>query len=75
MTSRQAPAPVDLTSFAALVGIDWADQKHDVALCAAGSDRVELRQIDHTAEALDEWATELRRRFDGLRPGSSTIIR
>jgi transposase len=65
MASRQASAPLDLASFAALVGIDWADQKHDVALRAAGADHVELRQIDHTPEALDEWAMQLRRRFDG----------
>jgi transposase len=51
--------------FAAYVGIDWADQKHDVALLAAGQDRVEHRELDQTPEAIDAWAAELRRRFGG----------
>ena len=51
--------------FVALIGIDWADRKHDVALRAVGTDRVELDQIDHTPEALDAWATALRERFAG----------
>jgi transposase len=51
--------------FAACIGIDWADQKHDVALLPAGCDHVEARQLDQTPEAIDAWATELRRRFGG----------
>ena len=51
--------------FAAWVGIDWADQKHDLALLAAGSAKEEHHQIEQTPEAIDAWATELRRRFGG----------
>jgi transposase len=51
--------------FAAWVGIDWADQKHDLALLAAGSAKEEHCQIEQTPEAIDAWATELRRRFGG----------
>ena len=30
------------SEFAALIGIDWADRKHDVCLLAAGSSKPEL---------------------------------
>ena len=43
--------PLRDQSFAAFVGIDWADQKHDVCLKAAGSDRHEHRVILHRPEA------------------------
>jgi transposase len=51
--------------FAAFVGIDWADKKHDVCLQAAGSDQTEHQVLKHTPEAIDEWARQLRARFDG----------
>lgn len=65
MTSQRTAASQDLAQFVALVGIDWADKKHDLAIHAVGSDRVESGQIEHTPEALDEWVAGLRRRFDG----------
>jgi hypothetical protein len=40
--------------FAALIGIDWADQKHDVCLCEMDSDQSEHRVIEQTPEAIDE---------------------
>lgn len=49
----------------ARIGIDWADQKHDVSLQAAGSEKIERRQIAHTPEAITEWIAGLRQRFDG----------
>ena len=52
-------------SFAALIGIDWADQKHDVCLKVFGSQEVEHFQLDHTPERLNAWAGQLRRRFGG----------
>lgn len=57
-----AHAPPDL---AAVIGIDWADQKHDVALQEAGSAKVERSQLQHTPEALLEWIGKLRQRFGG----------
>src|SRR5262245_47897400 len=51
--------------FAAYVGIDWADQKHDLALRPAGQEKQEHRQLEQTPEAIDAWATELRQRFGG----------
>jgi transposase len=52
------------TEFAAMVAIDWADQKHAWAL-QAGKSKVETGAVDHTPEAIDVWAAELRMRFGG----------
>jgi transposase len=52
-------------SYAAFVGIDWADQKHDVCLKAAGSDGFERSVIAHRPEAIERWAHGLRERFAG----------
>jgi transposase len=48
---------------AALIGIDWADQYHDISLQASGGGAVERRRLAHTPEAIGEWVAELRRRF------------
>lgn len=48
---------------AALIGIDWADQVHDVSLRARGAETVERRRVVQTPEAIGEWVAELRRRF------------
>src|SRR5262245_65555787 len=52
-------------AFAAFVGIDWADAKHDICLQAAGSAKRECSQLEHTPEAIDAWVTTLRIRFGG----------
>src|ERR687887_675126 len=52
-------------AFAAFVGIDWADAKHDGCLQAAGSAKRECFQLEHTPEAIDAWVTALRTRFHG----------
>lgn len=49
--------------FAAFLGIDWGDQKHAWALQVAGSAQVEEGEMAHTPESIQEWASELRRRF------------
>jgi transposase len=53
--------------FAVLVGIDWADCKHDVCLLPAdsGPETREFRVLEHRPEAIDEWANSLRARFPG----------
>lgn len=53
------------TPFAALIGIDWSDRKHDVCLVDAPTGSRELSVIVHTPEALNEWARALRARFNG----------
>ena len=55
----------DQLEFAAFVGIDWADRQHVWALSAVGSSTIERGQMLHTPEAVDQWAVELERRFEG----------
>ena len=50
------------SDFAAFVGIDWADRKHDIC-CQPTSGKRELLQIQHTPEAIDAWAQSLLERF------------
>src|ERR671923_2352088 len=57
--------PPSHTAFAAFVGLDWADAKHDVCLQTAGSATCECFQLEHTPEAIDAWVTTLRTRFNG----------
>src|SRR5215475_15414384 len=51
--------------FAAFVGIDWADAKHDVCLQAVGGDTREFSRLEHQPEAIDAWARALQERFAG----------
>ena len=39
--------------FAAYLGIDWSDQKHDVCVVDLASGHKEKKVINHTPEALD----------------------
>ena len=52
-------------AFAAFIGLDWADVKHDVCLQAAGSTRREFLVLEHSPEAIDAWVRTLRTRFNG----------
>lgn len=62
MQESSSPAPAE--GVAAYVGIDWADQKHDVILRAAAEPaRVEHSRIAHEPNALMDWLGELQRRF------------
>ena len=51
--------------FAALVGLDWADAKHDVCLQATGTARREFLRFAHRPEAIDAWVQTLRTRCNG----------
>src|SRR5712691_7308983 len=57
--------PTSHDTFAAFIGIDWADAKHDLCLQAAGTAKRERFQLDHTPEAIEAWVTTLRTRFSG----------
>jgi hypothetical protein len=49
---------------AAFVGIDWADEKHDIALRANEPEaKVERTKIANQPEALSDWVLALRERF------------
>ena len=49
--------------FAAFIGIDWADKKHDICLSVAGSTKRERSVVPHTPTAIRDWADKLRARF------------
>lgn len=49
--------------FAALIGIDWADQKHDICVQPAGDQARTLSVISSQPEAVHAWARELKQRF------------
>ena len=49
--------------FAAFVGIDWANAKHDICLQAAGSKALERSVLKHTPESIEAWVRDLRERF------------
>jgi transposase len=51
--------------FAALVGLDWADAKHDVCIQATGTARRECLSFAHRPAAIDAWVQTLRTRFHG----------
>ena len=51
--------------WAALVAIDWGDQKHCWELLAAGSEQPEKGELKHTPEAVNDWAMQLYQRFGG----------
>ena len=53
------------TEFAALVAIDWADQKHAWMLQTPGATNRHSGVMEHTPEAVELWAAELRLRFPG----------
>jgi transposase len=54
-------------SFAARIGVDWADANHDVCLLPENAVAIESTLLIHTPEAIDEWVRALRQRF-GSRP-------
>lgn len=60
---------MDCSTFAAFIGIDWADDHHDLALQERDADAVERSRVAHTPEDLSEWLTELGGRFGGRKIG------
>ncbi len=54
-----------MSEYAAFVGFDWADKKHDICLVDAATGKKEFCVIKHTPQALQEWATAVRLRFGG----------
>lgn len=60
----QAPA-LPVGEFAALIGLDWGDSKHAIALRprSAGRAPVEHLDLEHSAESLHAWIREMGERF------------
>lgn len=61
------PRAIAEPQWAAFVAIDWGEQRHYWALQAAGSAESEWEkgELEHTPEAVEEWAVQLCRRFGG----------
>ena len=51
--------------FAALIALDWADQKHVWAMEIPGQTKPQMGSLSHSPEAVDAWAAELAGRFGG----------
>jgi transposase len=51
--------------FAALIGIDWSDSKHDICLVDTSTGSQQRSIIKQQPESLDQWALALRTRFHG----------
>lgn len=49
--------------YAAHIGIDWADHKHDICLQAANTDLQEFSVLEHRPDAIEAWALSLKQRF------------
>ena len=56
---------VDDQEFAALIGLDWGDVAHAVALASAEGGAIETSRLVHSAEAMRGWLEGLEKRFGG----------
>ena len=54
-----------MADFAALIGIDWSDRKHDLCLIETATGKREACILPHSPQKIDEWATTVRARFQG----------
>ena len=54
-----------MTQYAAYLGIDWADQKHDLCLVDAVTGKQSKQVLPHTPQAIAEYFTNLRQRYPG----------
>lgn len=61
---KTGPKP---NTFAAEIGIDWADKKHDFCLWDEATQTMETGRIEHRAEVLHEWICTLRDRYPSQR--------
>lgn len=50
--------------YAAQIGLDWADRKHDFCLKASDQDEFEFGTFVHDPKAIDDWALSLQQRFN-----------
>ena len=55
--------PTSNSQIVAWIGLDWADQRHEVRLRAAGSAEVESFSVEQKPEALHGWVAQLQARF------------
>ena len=58
---------IDETPFAALIGLDWGDTEHALALRDCSSGQIESSTLTHSVEQVQTWIKELAHRF-GSKP-------
>src|SRR5207249_9197097 len=51
--------------FAALIGLDWASKRHALCLYDCATAKRESSTLEHTPEAIAQWAQGLEQRFEG----------
>jgi transposase len=54
-----------MTDFAALIGLDWSDKKHDLCLIDSVTGRRETAVLPHSPQQIEQWAADLRARYGG----------
>jgi len=52
-----------MNQYAACLGIDWADKKHDLCLCDTATGKKTKLVLPHTPQAIAEYFTKLRARY------------
>lgn len=52
-----------INDFAAIIGIDWADKKHDICEIPTGTSNCQYAVILNKPHALNEWAMSLKERY------------
>lgn len=57
--------------FAALIGLDWGDRSHALALQPAGGD-IKTSTLTHSAESLRQWLDQLETAYGG-RPAAVAV--
>lgn len=52
-------------AYKAFVGIDWADQKHDICVQSSNNSKREFSVLKHDVKAIEEWALNLFNKYKG----------
>ena len=55
----------NVSDFAALIGIDWADRKHDICEVNCQTNTQHLCVISSQPKAINAWANELKQKYNG----------
>ena len=55
----------DVSNFAALIGIDWADRKHDICEINRKTNTQHFSVISSQPKAINAWANELNKKYNG----------
>jgi transposase len=53
--------------FPIVIGMDWADEKHDLYCIDQRNGSCQTSQLKQSPEAIDMWATELRQAYSGIK--------